>query len=108
MAPGRIRKAKFGAAVTASRIISLAEVVQMPGFTDLSPEHMWEVANAPLNLQWLSREAHWHKRGRSAAYLAGLDPGWQAQQIELENRVRQQLRDIVAALAAVDAGAQRD
>lgn len=62
--PATIGRGKFEAAVVAARIISLAEIVMMPGFTDLTMEQNRRVAFTPMNLQWVSRPVYWMQRGR--------------------------------------------
>jgi hypothetical protein len=84
--------------VSPDHIIPLAELVQMPGFTLLNPDNMYAVANAPLNLQWLSGRANLAKGSGRAADILGVDPGWQRAQDALEQEVRAQLRDLIAFL----------
>jgi hypothetical protein len=79
-------------------IISLAELVQTPGFTLLSPDNMYAVANAPLNLQWLSGRANVAKSSRSAADIPWADAQWKRDQRALEDEVRAQLRDLITFL----------
>ncbi|WP_338760679.1 hypothetical protein V7968_32240 [Nocardia vulneris] len=101
-APMTIRKGKFEAAVVAARIISLAEIIHIPGFTDLAPEHMYRVAHTASNRQWVSRPVYWMQRGRSAAWLRGIDPDYQAEQVRLEDKLRADLHHRVAAAADGD------
>lgn len=100
---GQIGPGKFDSAVAAARIIPLSELVQIPGFTDLAPEQMWHVTNTPANMQWVSRPAYWHQRGRSAALVNGIDQDHRAEQVQLENRVRSELHRAVSSAAAGDA-----
>jgi hypothetical protein len=72
LANGRVRSS-----VAPDHIVSLAEIVTLPGFAQLTPENMLLVANAPANLQWLSWETNLAKSSRSARYLVGVDPTWQ-------------------------------
>jgi hypothetical protein len=44
LVPPTIGKGKFEAAVVAARIITLAEILYFPGFTELTPEQMSRVA----------------------------------------------------------------
>jgi hypothetical protein len=74
--------------VSPDHIVPLAEIVTLPGFARLTPENMLLVANAPVNLQWLSWETNSAKSSRSARDLAGVDPAWQSAQSRLEDRVR--------------------
>jgi hypothetical protein len=83
LANGRVRST-----VSPDHIVSLAEIVTLPGFARLTPENMLLVANAPANLQWLSWETNMAKSSRSARDLAGIDPAWQQTQSRLEDRVR--------------------
>jgi hypothetical protein len=79
-------------------IIPLAELINTPGFVKLTPENMWAIVNAPLNYQWLSPGANSSKSSHSVAAMGGVDPQWQAEQAQLEQRTRQQLRDIIDKL----------
>ncbi|AKC39211.1 Uncharacterised protein [Mycolicibacterium phlei] len=100
--PATIGRGKFEAAVVAARIISLAEIVMMPGFADLMMEQNRRVAFTPMNLQWVSRPVYWMQRGRSAATLRGVSREYQIEQVQMEDRVRSELRHIIAAAAAGD------
>ncbi|MEU7633751.1 hypothetical protein AB0C34_27870 [Nocardia sp. NPDC049220] len=100
---GKIGPGKFESAVVAARIIPLSELMQIPGFTDLTPEQMWHVTHTPANMQWVSRPVHWMQRGRSAATLTGIDPDYQVEQVQLENRVRSDLHRAVSSAATGDA-----
>jgi hypothetical protein len=84
--------------VSPDHIVPLAELVQMPGFTLLTPDNMYAVANAPLNLQWLSGRANLAKSSGSAADILGVDPQWQRDQIALEQEVRAQLLNLITFL----------
>ena len=85
-------------AVSPDHIVPLAEIINMPGFTKLSPQNMYVVTRAPVNLQWLSFKANLSKSSRSVAGMSGVDPQWQAEQVELENQIREQLQDIINKL----------
>lgn len=100
--PATIGKGKFNAAVVAARIITLAEIMYIPGFTELTPEQMYRVAYTPSNMQWVSRPVYWMQSGRSAEWLRGVDSGYQADQLELEARVRARLHHVVATAVAGD------
>ncbi|MEU9806868.1 hypothetical protein [Mycobacterium sp. NPDC050853] len=100
--PATIGRGKFEAAVVAARIISLAEIVMMPGFADLKMEQTARVAFTPKNLQWVSRHVYWMQRGRSAATLRGVSREYQIEQVQLEDKVRAELRRVIAAAAAGD------
>ena len=102
--PATIGRGKFEAAVVAARIITLAEIVNIPGFADLTTEQNQRVAFTPANLQWVARPVYWMQHGRSAALLRGVHTDYQADQVQLENRVRADLYQIVAAAAAGDCG----
>jgi hypothetical protein len=84
--------------VNADHIIPLAELVQMPGFTLLNADNMYTVARAPVNLQWLSRQANLAKGSRSAADILGADPQWKRSQAAMEQEVRARLRDLITFL----------
>jgi len=79
-------------------IIPLAEIVNMPNFMRLTPANMWTVTRAPVNYQWLSFSSNQSKSSRSVAGMSGVDPGWQATQVRLENEVRTQLQEIINKL----------
>lgn len=100
--PATIGKGKFEAAVVAARIITLAEIVNIPGFAHLTAEQMQRVAFTPVNLQWVSRPVYWMQRGRSASLLKGVHPDYQTNQVQLENKVRAELQHIIATAAAGD------
>lgn len=84
--------------VSPDHIVPLAELVQMPGFTRLTPENMYAVARAPLNLQWMSRTANRSKGSRRVADMTKIDPAWRTYQADLQNQVRTQLQDIINRL----------
>lgn len=105
LVPPTISKGKFDAAVVAARIITLAEILYIPGFTELTPEQMSRVAYTPFNMQWVSRPVYWMQSGRSAQWLRGVDRDYQANQVALEEGVRAKLRHVVATAAAGDATA---
>lgn len=76
------------------------EILYLPRFLELTPENMWEVLNAPLNLQWLPSEVNTkNKNSRSAAGMKGVDPTWQQQQIHLQDQKRRELTELIAELA---------
>jgi hypothetical protein len=100
--PGRVigRFPSGQSKVHADHIIPLAEIVNMPNFMKLSSENMWAVTRAPINLQWLSARANLSKSAKSVAAMDQVDPAWQASQVALQNRVRQQLQDTINKLLA--------
>ncbi|MGW4843101.1 hypothetical protein [Nocardia brasiliensis] len=100
--PATIGKGKFEAAVVAARVISLAEIVQIPGLTDLTPAQIRRVAHTTANLQWVSRPVYWMRRGRGAESLRGVDPDYRSEQIRLERKVRADLHRRVAMAANGD------
>lgn len=102
--PATIGKGKFEPAVVAARIITLAEIVNIPGFVHLTAEQILRVTFTPMNLQWVSRPVYWMQRGRSAAFLRGVHPDYQTDQVQLENSVRAELHRVVAAAVASDSG----
>ncbi|MER5218505.1 hypothetical protein ABT063_50560 [Streptomyces sp. NPDC002838] len=85
-------------AVSPDHVIPLAEIIHMPGFLKLTPQNMYQVVNARLNLQWLSYKANSSKSSRSVAGMTGVDPQWQANQIQLENEIRNKLLDTIKKL----------
>jgi len=86
------------AKVSADHIIPVAELIYMPGFLKLTPANMYVVSRAPINYQWLSARSNQSKSSRSVAWMSGVDPQWQANQVRLENEVRAQLQDIINKL----------
>ncbi|OBB19726.1 hypothetical protein A5761_00865 [Mycolicibacterium setense] len=75
-------------------------MLYIPRFLELTPENMWEVINAPLNLQWLPRYVNEQlKNSRSAADMKSVDPTWQRQQHELQDRKRRELAILIGELA---------
>jgi hypothetical protein len=82
-------------------IVPLAQIVNMPGFTRLSPENMYVVTRAPINFQWLSDKSNKSKQSRSVAGMSGVDPKWQADQIALTEQVRKQLQAIIDKLLKI-------
>jgi hypothetical protein len=72
--PATIGKGKFEAAVVAARIITLADIANIPGFADLTMQQQQRIAFTPANLQWVSRPVYWLRRGRSAGFLRGSFP----------------------------------
>lgn len=87
-------------AVTADRIIPLAEVMALPGFDELSPANMWTVAHAPANLEWQSYAGNVADQSRSAALLNSPDPVWSSDREELKGQVRTQLLSLIKSLLA--------
>lgn len=86
--------------VRVDHIVPLAELVNLPRFTQLSAENMYIIAKAPVNYQWLSLSANSAKSSRSVVNIRSPDPQWQADQFALQNRVRQQLTNAIAKLLA--------
>lgn len=89
---------KRGVWANADHIVPLAEIVNMPKFTQLSAQNMYTATRAPINLQWLSVRANSSKQSRSVAGMAGVDPTWQASQLALQNQVRQEIKDLIDLL----------
>jgi len=92
------RRTNSASDVSPDHIISLAEMMQMRGFLKLRPENMYQVVNARMNLQWLSKPANDSKSSRSVAGMSGVDPAWKQSQIQLENQVRRQLQQAIDTL----------
>ncbi len=87
-------------AVSPDHIVPKVEILFLPRFLDLTPENMWEVINAPMNLQWLPSEVNERiKNSRSAADMKGVDAQWQNEQIALQDQKRRELTDLIAQLA---------
>jgi hypothetical protein len=82
-------------AVSPDHIVPLAEIINMPGFVRLSPENMYRVVNAPLNMQWLSRTANQSKQSRSVLGMKRVNPEWQQQQDALQQQKRAELLDTI-------------
>lgn len=59
---------------------------------------MFRVADAPVNLQWMSWEANLAKGSLSVADMSNVDPLWQAEQVALEDSTYQALENIIAQL----------
>ena len=87
-------------AVSPDHIVPKVEILYLPRFLELSPDDMWLVLNAPLNLQWLPSVVNVvNKNSRSAQDMQGVDPAWQAQQVALQARKRAELIELIATLA---------
>ncbi len=87
-------------AASADHIIPIARQIYLPGFVQLTPDNMYVVTRAPLNFQWLSFKANLSKQSRSVAGMTGVDPRWQAEQIELEDETVRALQDAIDRLLA--------
>ncbi|HVV09523.1 hypothetical protein [Amycolatopsis sp.] len=87
-----------GPDVSPDHIVPLAEIMNMPGFVRLTPDSMYRIVNAPLNMQWLSRKANRSKQSRSVLGMRNVNPEWQQQQDELQQQIRRQLLDIIQQL----------
>jgi hypothetical protein len=84
--------------VSADHIVPLAELINIPGFLELSADNMYMLSRAPLNLQWLSQTVNLMKSSRSVSYMIRVDPAWQDGQAALQTSVRGQLEQIVQRL----------
>ncbi|MEH1165943.1 hypothetical protein V6V47_11220 [Micromonospora sp. CPCC 205539] len=84
--------------VSPDHIVPLARMIYMQNFMKLTPQNMFRVASAPVNLQWMSGWANTSKGSRSVGALTKFDPAWQAAQVRLEARVYRQLQDIINKL----------
>jgi hypothetical protein len=82
-------------------IVPVAKVVQLPGFLKLPAEQMYVVANSPLNLQWMSRDANLAKGSRDVAAMTDVDPHWQKEQAALQQQTEQKLQEIINRLLAI-------
>ncbi|MFG1887792.1 hypothetical protein ACGFIR_07970 [Micromonospora sp. NPDC049051] len=92
------RNAEGLSAVSPDHIIPLARIIQMPGFVKLSPQNMYQVVNARVNLQWLSFKSNWSKSSRSVAGMSSADPQWRTAQMQLEDDVYKVLQDTINKL----------
>lgn len=103
--PGATIQGKSGSPtepnMVVDHIVPVAKVVQMPGFLKLPAEQMYVVANSPLNLQWLSRDANLAKGSREVAAMTNVDPHWQEEQTTLQQQTEQKLQDIINRLLAI-------
>lgn len=88
-------------ATSPDHIVPLVEILQMPGFLQLTPANMLLVANSSANLQWLSTVANVRKSNRSAAAISGANPAWIADQVAAEDASRQRLLTAIQALLAI-------
>jgi hypothetical protein len=96
-----IQRAKGGGpAVSVDHIVPLYEIFERPGFLRLSPENMYLVVNAPINLQWLSFRANNSKGSRSMAYVSGVDDAFWSEQIQLEANALSRLDRLIQHLLA--------
>jgi hypothetical protein len=86
--------------VTGDHIVPLAQIVNMPGFMRLTPDNMWAVVRAPLNLQWMSMRTNSSKSSRIVAGMSGADPAWKASQEALRRRIEPKLQDLINRLLA--------
>lgn len=84
--------------VSPDHIVPLTEVINLPGFTELSADNMVTVANSPVNFQWLPRALNREKLAGSIGRLTDLDPQWQEDQVALEDRVRAELKAAIEQL----------
>ena len=87
-------------AVTVDRVVPLARLLSVEGFTKLSAESMYYVSRAPLNLQWLSRNASLSRVSGSVAAVTGADETWFDKQIDLQTGIEQKLVTLIAQLIA--------
>ncbi len=90
--------------VSPDHIIPLSQLVNLPGFTKLTPQQMYALSRAPLNFQWLSPAANLSKQSRSAAFVSGADPAWVRAQQALEQQTLKKLEDIIAKLLKINGG----
>ncbi|MBO3083038.1 hypothetical protein [Cellulomonas fengjieae] len=91
---------KGASAASPDHIVPIAEQLNMPGFLQLPPEYMYVVTRSPVNFQWLSWKANLSKQSRSVAGMSGVDPAWQAAQVQLEAQTRASLEAAIARLLA--------
>ena len=81
-------------------IVSIPEIMNLPGFLDLSAENMYYITRAPINLQYLSALANSAKSSREVAYIENMDPTWIEEQQALHDMVRDQLVNIIQKMIA--------
>ncbi len=84
--------------VQVDHVVPLAEILYIPGFTNLTPEQMYAVVNTRMNLQWLSGPANAAKGSGSVASMVNVDPDWWRDQLKLEAQVLTQLTGLIAQM----------
>ena len=86
--------------VSVNHIVPKVELLYLPRFVELRPEHIWEVLQARLNLQWLpTRVSRFAKGARYAQDMVAVDEVWKLEQVELQQLKRRELIEVIAALA---------
>lgn len=87
-------------AVVVDHIVPISQLMYVPGFLNLPAEYMYMVTNSPRNLQWMSAYANGMKNSDSVARIAGADPKWLHEQLQLENDTKATLQDLIHQLLA--------
>lgn len=87
-----------GARVEVDHIVPVAEIVNLPGFWQLSSYNQLQIMNASVNLQWLSRAANRAKSSGSFADIAGTAPDFAEEQAGLADTARAQLTEAIQVL----------
>ena len=90
-----------GPRVSPDHIVPLAELVQLPGFSQLTATNMMAVANSPANLQWLSNAANTTKFSRSGVAIKPFDPAFTIAQHALEDNARAGLTRLIRDLLSL-------
>lgn len=90
-----------GPRVSPDHIVPLAELVQLPGFSQLTARNMMAVANSPSNLQWLSNAANTTKFSRSGVAIKPFDPAFTTTQHALEETARKGLSQLIQDLLSL-------
>lgn len=86
--------------VVVDHIVPLAQLMYVPGFLKLPADYMYMVANAPLNLQWMSAYGNAAKSSDSVARISGADQQWLKEQLQLEQDTQKKLQDLINQLLA--------
>lgn len=105
--PGRVitkNNGDSGPAVSPDHIVSLAEIIQLKGFTQLSARNMIAVLNAPVNLQWLSRRANESKNSRGVLLLGKFNSAFVEAQNKLQGESREKLLQLIQDLIRLQGG----
>lgn len=91
--------------VSPSHIVSLAELIKLPGFLKLTSDQMYILSRLPLNYQWQSWTASTAADSGSAVRLLPQpDASWAGKQMQLKNETSNQLRDVVNNLVRASGG----
>lgn len=95
---------KGQAAVSPDHIVPKAEIMQMPRFTELTPDQQWAIVNSPSNLAWVGTRTNFKKGSRDVAAMSGVKPEWQAKYKQLQDDKRREIQDLINQFADSNAG----